>query len=227
MRGFFNQWAVYQEFVRANCLCHREARRLLRHRLRAAGGGIRFLDLACGDAQTTAGALRGCSVARYVGTDFAAPALQLAAANTRGLADSRDLVEADYMEFLRGCHEEFDFVYVGLSLHHLSQHEKREFFRLVRRVLAPGGLLMCFEPVLRGEETREECLEAWRDYTGRHWSKRVGAAAMAALGEHVRTADFPETTAFLQAAAVGAGFRSMEVIFSSGGGFYAMLAFEG
>jgi len=63
---FQRQWKLYRKVVDNNYIFHREAYAQL-HRILVdeAVGPFRFLDIACGDARATAGALKETRVAHY------------------------------------------------------------------------------------------------------------------------------------------------------------------
>ncbi|MFM8684678.1 MAG: class I SAM-dependent methyltransferase, partial [Chthoniobacterales bacterium] len=150
VHAFFSQWEIYRLCIEHNTLFHREVGAILRRELLARAKPFTFLDLACGDADLTAAALRGTRVSAYTGVDFSAPALALAGNKTAEVGCPRSLHEADFTRFLRENKQTFDVVYLGLSLHHLERENKRETMKDLRRVVAPGGTLYLFEPTLHG-----------------------------------------------------------------------------
>ena len=75
----FQKWQLYRKVVDNNYLFHREAYARLHQILVDEGSRpFRFLDIACGDARATAGALKGTRVAHYHGIDLSHAALDLA-----------------------------------------------------------------------------------------------------------------------------------------------------
>ena len=76
---FLVAWPTYRKVIDNNCLFHREVYERL-HRLLAdeAPRPFRFLDVACGDASATVGALQGTAISHYHGIDVSGPALDLA-----------------------------------------------------------------------------------------------------------------------------------------------------
>ena len=129
VHSFFSQWEIYRLCIGHNTLFHREVGEILRRELIARMQPLTFLDLACGDADLTAIALRGSKVGNYTGVDFSAPAVALAANKIAEL-------------------EPFDVIYLGLSLHHLQRETKHEMMKNLKRATAPGGIFYLFEPVL-------------------------------------------------------------------------------
>jgi SAM-dependent methyltransferase len=161
VHSFFSQWEIYRLCIEHNTLFHREVGDILHRELLARTEPFTFLDLACGDADLTAAALRGSKVSTYTGVDFSAPALALAGNKTAELGCPRSLQEADFTHFLRKNKDSFDVIYLGLSLHHLERETKRETMKHLRRAVAPGGTLYLFEPILHGDETREGYVARW------------------------------------------------------------------
>ena len=84
---FVDTWEVYRKLVAANYMFHRELYNEVEKRLTPADGQpFSLLDLGCGDAATLAPVLRRLPVSRYLGVDLSPVALELAAANLRGLS---------------------------------------------------------------------------------------------------------------------------------------------
>ena len=76
---FFRAWQTYRKLVDNNYLFHREAYgRLHRFLIDDVAAPFRFLDVACGDASATVGALLGTQITHYHGIDQSAAALTLA-----------------------------------------------------------------------------------------------------------------------------------------------------
>ena len=68
---FEREWQLYGKMIDNNYLFHREAYACLREIvLRELARPFRFLDIACGDASVTVGALAGTSIAHYYGIDL-------------------------------------------------------------------------------------------------------------------------------------------------------------
>ena len=80
---FQQQWQTYQKLVDGNYLSHREAYGILHQVLvgNFAHRPFNFLELACGDAGSTAEALQGTTIQHYHGLDLSEPALEMARRN--------------------------------------------------------------------------------------------------------------------------------------------------
>jgi SAM-dependent methyltransferase len=222
---FFSQWDIYRLCIEHNTLHHREIGEILRRELLPHLKPFTFLDLACGDAELTAAALRETAVRAYTGVDFSAPALAFAANKIAELGCPRTLHEADFTEFLRQNQATFDVIYLGLSLHHLETGTKREMMTHLHRATAPGGTFYLFEPILHAGENREGYVARWAAAMDGPYDP-FPAAARDALREHVRESERPESADEYLAAARDAGFRDGEILFTDAGNFYALFRFH-
>ena len=113
VRAFFSQWDIYRLCIEHNTLFHREVGAILRRELQEQSRPFTFLDLACGDAEVTAAALRETKVTAYTGVDFSAPAIALATEKTAALACPCRFREQDFTHFLRDNKEKFDLIFAG------------------------------------------------------------------------------------------------------------------
>lgn len=226
VKGFFAQWEVYRLCIDHNTLHHRQVGAALRAEFSQQPAGFRFLDLACGDAWTTAQALSGSGIGFYRGIDFSAEALALARRNTGGLGCRCDFFETDFREYLNGRHGKFDAVYLGLSLHHLEAAEKQEAMAGIRAAVAEGGVFFLYEPILQPGESRNGCLARWKENMDRTWTS-FPEEAKAAVWDHVESSDFPESAETWRALAEGAGFRAGVELFRDSAGFYSLVRFGG
>lgn len=225
VHAFFSQWDIYRLCIEHNTLHHREIGEILHRELLARAEPFSFLDLACGDADLTAAALRGTKIGTYTGVDFSAPALALAAERIEALGCPRTLHEADFNQFLRGNSDTFEVIYLGLSLHHLVSENKREAMKHLRRASAPGGVLYLFEPILHGDESRSGYVARWTAAMDGPYDD-FPPAAREALREHVRESERPESVGEYIASAHEAGFASGEILFTDDGNFYSLFRFR-
>lgn len=225
VHAFFSHWDVYRLCIEHNTLFHREVGDILRREWQKRATPFTFLDLACGDAELTAAALRGTRVSAYTGVDFSAPAVALAAQNLAALRCPRAMHEADFTDFLRGNRGTFDVIYLGLSLHHLERETKREMMHHLRRSTSAGGTFYLFEPILHAGETREGYVERWiAAMQGPYGS--FPSAARDLLREHVRESEQPESADEYISSAQAAGFDEGGVLFTDRGHFYSLFRFR-
>lgn len=224
---FFSNWEVYRLCIEHNTLHHREVERILHEELSVRGGSFGFLDLACGDAELTARALAGTRVRCYTGVDFSAPAIEIACTKVAELGCPCAFHETDFTSYLRRNDSVFDVIYLGLSLHHLGRVEKGGAMKQIRAATAAGGEFYLFEPVLRGRESRDECLAEWHTYI--EMADGPYAAfppeAREALWQHVSTSDFPESEETYLALAREAGFSRGERLYTDARNFYSLFRF--
>jgi SAM-dependent methyltransferase len=221
---FQQDWMLYRKMVDNNFLFHREAYgRLHRVLVEEVARPFRFLDIACGDASASAGALLGTQVVAYHGIDFSTPALELAAGAVEGLACAVMLEQGDFLERVGGQRESQDVIWVGLSLHHLRTPEKLAFMRKVRSVLAGGGLFLAYENTSPDGEDRESWLRRW-DLQKPIWTA-YSEEEWDAMAAHVRAADFPETVANWHALGRDSGFASVREIFAAPSDLFRMYCF--
>ena len=225
VHAFFSQWDIYRLCIEHNTLFHREVGAILRRELLARSEPFAFLDLACGDADLTAAALRGTRIRSYTGVDFSAPALALAAEKIAELECPRTFGEADFTEFLRQNKERFDVIYLGLSLHHLETPIKREMMTHLRRATAPGGTFYLFEPFLQVGENRADYVARWTAAMDGPYDP-FPSEARDALREHVRASEKPESKDEYLTAAGTAGFREGDVLFTDPDSFYSLFRFR-
>lgn len=221
---FQQDWMLYRKLVDNNFLFHREAYGQL-HRLLVedVARPFRFLDIACGDASASAGALRGTQVAHYHGIDFSAAALKLASKALEVLACPVRLDQRDFLEAVACQTELTDVVWIGLSLHHLRAPEKLKFMREVRGILADGGRFLIYENTSLDGEDRNSWLrrwdlqkESWTAYSEDEWNTMTA---------HVHAADFPETDANWHALGREAGFTSVRQVFAAPTELFRMYCF--
>lgn len=212
-RAFFaQQWRVYRALVDGNYLYHREAYACLHEFLVAhIPRPFRFLDIACGDASASVSALRGTSIASYVGIDQSGPALDLARRSLAALGCPFELEQRDFAEALRDPCLSADVAWIGLSLHHFQTPEKLGIMRDVRRVVGDHGSFLIYEDVSPDGEDRAGWLRRW-DLQEPDW---IGYAPedWVALCEHVHAADYPETVSGWLRLAEEAGFGAARELF--------------
>jgi SAM-dependent methyltransferase len=220
---FQEEWQIYRKLVENNYAFHREVYAQLNRVLAAIPRPFRFLDIACGDASASAGALKGTNVAHYRGIDLSEAALAMAAQNLAGLDCPVVLEKGDFIDTIRARPEPADVIWIGLSLHHLLQPAKLDFMESIRALLPPGGLFMIYENASPDGEDRTAWLvrwdkrrPLWKEYTAADWD---------AMRAHVHAADFPETDATWRRLGREAGFGETEELFRAPSDLFRLYAF--
>lgn len=222
---FQQDWKLYRKMVDNNFLFHREAYAALHEVLvNDAAHPFRFLDIACGDASASVGALRGTTITHYHGIDFSGAALELAGKALTELNCTVKFEQRDFLEALAGMVEQVDVAWIGLSLHHLQGMEKLAFMRTIRNVLAPGGLFLIYENTSPDGEDRENWLRRW-DLQKPFWTA-YSEDEWNAMAAHVHAADFPETDATWHALGREAGFASVREVFAAPTGLFRLYGFS-
>jgi tRNA (cmo5U34)-methyltransferase len=134
----------YLEDMRVELLCYDE----LQEQTAAACAGVaanRILELGTGTGETTRRVLADHPQARLVGVDESPP--MLARAETVLPADNVEtLIAARLQDPLPAG--PFELVFTALVVHHLDAGGKRDLFRRVRAVLAPGGRFVLTDVVV-------------------------------------------------------------------------------
>lgn len=222
---FQQDWNIYRKMVENNFLFHREAYgQLRRHLIEEVDRPFRFLDIACGDAGSSAEALRGTKVAGYHGIDFSALALELADKALLNLGCRVLLEQRDFLGALSGRTNLADVAWIGLSLHHLQGDEKLAFMREVRGVLPDDGMLLIYENTSRDGEDRDSWMQRW-DLQKPIWTAYT-EAEWNAMAAHVHAADFPESDATWRRLGREAGFSRTRQIFASPPDLFRLYCFD-
>ncbi len=220
---FQEEWAIYRKMVDNNYLFHREAYGNLHDLiLRDAPCGFSFLDIACGDARETIGALNGTPVGRFTGIDLSASALAVARETTARLACPVDLIEADFTTALNGITGQIDVAWIGLSLHHFASAQKLSILSRLRQLVGRAGVVVFYENTSPDGEDRDQWLRRW-DMQQAHWTA-LTPAEWHTVRDHVRANDYPETRSDWIRLGHLAGFSQIEEVMVSPTGLFRMFA---
>lgn len=207
VREFFNAWTVYRKVLVNNYMHHREiyqaVRALLTEQWKVRP--FKLVDLGCGDACFLAEALQGSAIEHYTGFDLSDPALVLAAENIAPLGCRAEFINIDFMTGLAQSKECFDIVFTSYALHHLTQSEKAEFFRLAHRVLAEDGMLLIIDVMREPDETLPVYFDNYCRWVREQWLQ-CEEQEVDAIVQHIRHNDLPETASDLSALAEAADF---------------------
>ena len=209
---FVDAWEVYRKLVAANDMFHRELYDEVEKRLAPADWQLfSLLDLGCGDAATLAPVLRRLPVSSYLGVDLSLVALELAAANLRGLNGAVAFQLENILDTLGGEREPVDVIFSSFVLHHLDADEQLAFLQGCRRHLRPSGQLLLID-VLRDEgQSLPDYLDAYIGVMERDWTTLTPEECRYAT-THVRHFDRPGTLAELIARSEVAGFREFQPV---------------
>lgn len=147
-----------------------------------------LLDLGCGDAAAIGPAMKGTPVAKYVGVDCAAAALEFARETMADFDAPADLRLGDLLEAIEEGDETFDVILASFALHHFEDDDKKRFLSAARRRLAAGGELILIDVVRRPGESRAEYLERYSRLVD-NWT--VDRDKKRRIVEHVTGFDYP------------------------------------
>jgi SAM-dependent methyltransferase len=205
---FLDGWRTYRKFLDLNYMFHREVYACLRGVLLSeAPPRFHFLDVACGDAAASIVALAGTDIGRYTGIDISRPALELAKAELAVLTCPVTLIEQDFVGALAAWTEPVDVVWIGQSLHHLGPEGKQAVARDVRRILAPGGLFLIWEPTTLPGEDRIGWVDRVAERGRVFWSEFDDKERQTVV-DHCRASDYPESAAWWLSLGKTAGFAA-------------------
>lgn len=222
---FEMQWGTYMKVVANNLMSHREVyRELHRVLIEDAPQPFCFIDVACGDASCTVGALKNTSVASYCGIDITRPALNLAAEAVASLDCPTRLENRDFVDALQHWSEPVDVIWIGMSLHHLLTPAKAALMRKVHDLLGDRGLFIVWEPTLLEGEDRGGWLD--RFTSNRPFWTALSDKEFASVDAHNRAADYPETAVTWRALGIGAGFSSATELFRAPNDLHRMYLFR-
>lgn len=178
--------------------------------LRKDHGQYRMLDLGCGNARYLAPVLLRYPPGHYLGVDLSEDALGEAGDYLAGLPDV-ELKHGDLLEAIQSTPDQWDVIFSGYALHHLTADEKAAFFQAAARCLCADGWLLMVDVVREDGESREDYLKKYLNFMRECWT-RVPQEQLDEACDHVASHDYPETLAALNAMARAAGLGNSQVI---------------
>jgi ubiquinone/menaquinone biosynthesis C-methylase UbiE len=205
--------ATYQKVVSENLMSHREVYGTLSDVLvKEAPRQFVFLDIACGAATASAGALVGTDIGRYIGIDISRPSLAVAEEALKVLTCPVELRCQDFVEAIDQWSEPVDVIWIGMSLHHLLADEKLATMRRIGEILHRDGLFLIWEPTRLEGEDRAGWMNRFSSLRS-SWSA-VSDDQFAAFDTHNRASDFPETAADWASLGRSAGFTRADELYT-------------
>ncbi|MGS4886759.1 class I SAM-dependent methyltransferase [Roseibium sp. MB-4] len=226
---FETDWQIYRTLVDNNLLFHKEvSETLVQEMTTRFSGAIRFLDLACGDADVMSRALRKTAVKDYLGVDLSPQALEIARKNMNDAPFDARLEQIDILTTLCENPGTYDVIWCGLCLHHFqSIEEKTQVFSAIHSALSSNGVFFSFEPVLPEGISLEIFNRQNRQQFRKDWSPPLTEEQFERLMTHIETCDFPETAHGWLTAGRAAGFSSAEELLAiPNGGYCRLFRFE-
>ncbi len=215
---FFNeQWSLYQKVLNNNYMGHQEIYDLLHEFVvNQYPQPFRMLDLGCGDASFTAGALLDTTVNFYLGIDLSEAALEIARENMAQLKGEKIFIQGELGEMTlqlgQNPDKSFDVILASFALHHLTLEEKEGLISQLPHLLKADGVFLLIDIVRPLEESREAFLRRYLENIRQDWSLLTPQEYFG-VEEHMTTRDFPETQETLSALARKHGFTRIDCLY--------------
>jgi len=124
---------------------------------------IRVLDLGCGNGTLSELVLKRYPQANVVGVDVT-PNMLKAYEEKLGQYHGRyELILGDYRFEPLGSN--YDIILAGLTLHHLTWGERRDFYKMLYAALNPNGIFISSDIIIDEDwSTREKQYGAWKSF---------------------------------------------------------------
>ncbi len=205
---FNRHWTIYQAVVSNNAMFHKQFAAVTERafRSRAEGGAPDVLDLGCGDAAHIRGILQQVQVHAYTGYDLSEAALGIAHASLASIVPELHLMQGPMERLIEDEQADFDIVYSGYAVHHLSDAGKRALVDRIYSLLRPGGVFVLVDVFREEGQDREGYLDLMQDWIGRTWGFLDQGQKELVFG-HLRGFDHPALKSDMDDWGREAGFR--------------------
>ncbi len=203
----FENWAMYEAVIRHNYMFHQELVAGLKTIAAKISGGLRIIDLGCGDSWLAAHAFGEANVESYLGIDLSESAILRAKESTARWNDRAKLICGNISDAVVALPEtSANFVLASNSLHHFQPDGKTDIVRNCFRVLQPGGIFCWIDPARGERENRDDFLGRLTDVMQIQWIGLTQPQRDHAT-EHIWASDYPETEAWMRHESETAGFQ--------------------
>jgi ubiquinone/menaquinone biosynthesis C-methylase UbiE len=215
---FFNdRWHLYQKILIENYMEHREIYCVLREFLASyLQKPFKMLDLGCGDANFTAGALIDTNITFYQGVDLSEAALEIACNNMAKLPCQKMFVRGNFFEIepelVTNQRDRFDVILASFALHHLTLKQKDAIMERLIHLLKANGVFLLIDVVRRKGEEREAYIKRYLENVRQYWSS-LTLSEILTIEEHISSSDFPETQETLRLLALKHSFTNFECLY--------------
>jgi SAM-dependent methyltransferase len=210
---FARTWSVYDRITAHNYMSHREIYANVAELLKQRNDHKQYwlLDLGCGNARFLAPCLMQFPPAVYQGVDMSEAALEEAPAYLAGLSCPVILTQRDLLDAVESNDDEWDVIFTGFALHHLTHDEKARFFLAAGRCLSDRGWLLMVDVVREENQSREDYLKDYLRDMRERWTQ-IPLDQLETACDHVATCDYPEYLSTLQEMAMASGLNNSRVI---------------
>ncbi len=204
---FQKNWLTYKTIIDENYMFHREINQAIQSLVSNYFGQapLTVLDLGCGDANSIKETLKDLNMVYFCGYDLSVLALKSAEDNVAKIVSAYDLHCQDMLQGVAEMHAQFDLVLSSYSLHHLARDDKTLFFNSVHRALKNSGMFILVDIIKDENQSLGEYYDDYLGYVCQHWNELL-PDELNRVSEHVRSSDYPESTATLEKMADEAGF---------------------
>lgn len=210
---FARSWSVYDQIAEHNYMSHREmyanVAQLLKQR--KDRNKYRLLDLGCCNARFLAPCLVQSPPAHYQGVDMSDTALGEAKNCLGEFHCPVELTHGDLLETLEATNQQWDVIFTGFALHHLSRDQKSRLFGAAGQCLTDNGWLLMVDVAREEGQSREDYLQGYLRNMRERWTQ-IPADQLESACEHVAAYDYPECLANLQEMAKTSGLIHSRVI---------------
>lgn len=210
---FTRSWSLYDLITAYNYMFHQEiydsVQQLLG--LRQDIAHYRILDLGCGNARFMAPCLLKYLPVYYEGVDLSETALAEAKTYLAQLTCPVKLTHNDLLASIESTQDQWDIIFSGFAVHHLTPEDKVRFFNAVGRSLSKRGWLILVDVVREEHQDRETYLNRYLQFMRETWIK-VPPEQLEEACTHVHDHDYPETFSTLQQMAISVGLHAQRVV---------------
>ncbi|MEY3051892.1 MAG: hypothetical protein RLY31_1677 [Bacteroidota bacterium] len=153
-------------------------------------GGIRCLDMGCGDAFQLSSILPDFHVASYEGWDLSPAAVEWAADRLARTGIPFRFAVGDMEELLRVADNPFNLIHSSYAVHHLQDDAKKRLIQSAFDLLLPGGRLILVDIFRTKDQSREAYIDAYLSRMYETWSL-LSDPEFEMVRSHVESFDFP------------------------------------
>ena len=203
----FENWAMYEAVIRHNYMFHQELVAGLKTIAAKISGGLRIIDLGCGDAWLAAHAFCDANVESYLGIDLSESAIRRAQENTALGTGTHNWCVITLPTPSSRCPMRVPISFWRATRCIIfSRMAKPTIVHNCFRILRAGGIFCWIDPARRELENRADFLCRLTDVMQIEWIGLTQPQRDHAT-EHIWASDYPETEAWMWHQSETAGFQ--------------------